>query len=165
MTWKEPVVPRTNKEGKRMRRDELHATPAFKRAFAKLTAQADWPKRCVHGHNMLDLKNVDNSSLEDGKPYCYTCWLAASKRSMAKQTKQAGKTPAARAVSPKNQQRAGKKEQNLVDLIARNVAARTLAGAKMVPAAQTREEYWNALTAGVRESIRHIGFRPPNEAE
>lgn len=154
--WKSIEVPK-HKDGSRMTRAEVFKTPVFKAAWNLMQRTQEPPKHCRHGHDLTKLDNIDTAAvLWDGKPGCYACWQKSNERYLAKHRKP-GK-PVQIKATPGKQMPSGK---DMVNLIAKRVAAHTMAQAHMVPAALTREEFFSQITSGVREGMRAIGFHAP----
>jgi hypothetical protein len=68
------------------RRAQAIKTPEFVKALRKdLEARPDY-KRCAHGHDMTNPKNVHVGDLmRTGKRTCNTCWLGQQAKYMAAQ--------------------------------------------------------------------------------
>lgn len=159
--WKSIEVPK-HPDGSRMTRAEVFDTSVFRNAWKLMQRTMEPRKRCVHGHDLTKLDNIDTAAvLWEGKPGCYACWKKTNEKYLAKQAK-AGKPALTKKQAPANF--GGKADRDIVSLIAKRVAASTLANAQMVPAAQTREQFFSQITNGVREGMRAyraIGFHAP----
>ena len=72
---------------------EPQAEPWFKKAMAKDIKARPHYKKCKHGHNMRNPKNVHVGDLRrTGKRTCKVCWQASSEKYLAKKAASARPT-------------------------------------------------------------------------